>query len=59
MSDTKAELIQKKISKLIDDLKELKPNDRSDLDRKIAICITDAEKMEAYFCWQVAPFVVE
>lgn len=59
MSLTKSESIQKKIAKLIDDLKELKPNDRSDLDRKIAICITDAEKMEAYFCWQVAPFVTE
>lgn len=35
-------------------LKDLKPNDRSEVDRRFAICITDAEKLNAYFEWYIA-----
>lgn len=34
---------------LIGMLKEIKPSDRSELDRRIAINITDVEKAYAYF----------
>jgi hypothetical protein len=46
--------MQGMISNLIVGLKDLKPNDRSDIDRSFAICITDAEKLEAYFLWHIA-----
>jgi DNA-directed RNA polymerase subunit RPC12/RpoP len=35
-------------------LKDLKPNDRSEIDRRFAICITEAEKLNAYFEWYIA-----
>lgn len=34
---------------LVAQLKSAKPNDRSELDRNYAICITDSEKLLAYF----------
>ena len=37
----------------LDKMKEFKPNDRSDLDRKVAISITEVEKTIAYFGWHV------
>lgn len=35
-------------------LKNLKPDNRSEIDRKFAICITDLEKVDAYFSFYIA-----
>lgn len=40
-------------------LREMKPNDRSELDRDFSICITEAEKLDAYFNWRIMPFIKE
>ena len=42
------------IMNVIFGLKDLKPNDRSDVDRHFAICITEAQKLNAYFEWYIA-----
>ena len=35
-------------------LREMKPNDRSELDRRFAICMTELEKLIAYFEWYIS-----
>ena len=37
-----------RLDDLLDALKEQKPNDRSEIDRRFAIAITEAEKLKAY-----------
>jgi hypothetical protein len=37
------------LSLFIDGLKMLKPNDKSETDRNYAVCLTEAEKLYAYF----------
>ncbi len=41
------------LQKLIEKVKTAKPNDRSGIDRKFAIMITDLEKTEAYLGYQI------
>lgn len=36
------------LTNLVEHLRQLKPDDRTDLDRRFAIAITDAEKLDAY-----------
>lgn len=36
------------LTRLVLSLRNFKPDDRSDLDRRFAIAITDAEKLDAY-----------
>ena len=38
-----------RINDLLEDLKVYKPNDRSEKDRRVAITITELEKVYAYF----------
>ena len=38
---------QELVADLIAALKDAKPNDRSEMDRQCAICITEAENLEA------------
>jgi hypothetical protein len=45
------EHIQRKIEELIRLMRNLKPNDRSEIDRIYAVTLTDLEKIAAY--WQV------
>jgi hypothetical protein len=40
-----------KLYDVVDSLKAMKPNDRSDKDRYYAICITEAEKLIALYNW--------
>ena len=35
-------------------MSDLKPNDRTNVDRSFAICITDIEKLIAYFDYYIA-----
>lgn len=44
----KRKVVNDAIENLINSLRYAKPDDRSELDRKIAIAITDAEKLNAY-----------
>lgn len=37
------------LSELVEKMKSAKPGDRSDMDRRFAIVITELEKVEAYF----------
>lgn len=43
------ENMQKKLFDILTDLNDMKPNDRSPIDRKYAVCITEMEKVNAYF----------
>ena len=45
--------IEIKFNYLVNSIKENKPDDRSELDRRYAILITDLEKCYAYFCQYV------
>jgi U3 small nucleolar ribonucleoprotein component len=45
------EHIQRKIEELIRLMRNLKPNDRSEIDRIYAVTLTDLEKIAVY--WQV------
>lgn len=39
------------LDELIERMKSAKPGDRSDIDRRFAIVITELEKVEAYFAY--------
>ena len=39
----------KALTKALEELKKAKPNDRSEMDRCYAVCITDLEKLIAYY----------
>ena len=45
------------IFRVIEGLKDLKPNDHDDLDRRFAICITDAEKLSSYFAYYILQYI--
>jgi hypothetical protein len=38
---------------VVSGMKNMKPNDRGTIDRSLAICITEAEKLVAYFSYYV------
>ena len=42
-----------KFEDLVASIREQKPNDRSELDRKYAILLTELEKVEAYFHYYI------
>ena len=48
------ENMQKMIFDVLVGLNDMKPNDRSPVDRKYAVCITEMEKVNAYFNQYIA-----
>lgn len=52
---THSKLLLGELVSFLDDLKASKPNDRSELDRRFAILITDVEKCIAYLTTYLVP----
>ena len=48
------ENMRKMIFDVLVGLNDMKPNDRSPVDRKYAVCITEMEKVNAYFNLYIA-----
>jgi len=54
MEKTTTKDIDRLFTNLMFSLKDMKPDDRSELDRRFAICMTELEKLIAYFEWYIA-----
>jgi hypothetical protein len=57
--DEQLQKISKMFIKIINKLQKLKPEDKSSTDRDFAICITDLEKVQAYFEYWIMPTELE
>jgi hypothetical protein len=53
-TNTMINVCKQSIGISIQTLKDAKPNDRTELDRRFAIVITDLEKIQAYFLIYIA-----
>lgn len=47
--ESKKRLVKSEIQRLINEIRKNKPNDRTELDRRYAVLLTDLEKIEAYY----------